>query len=62
MPAKTKSIAQGGINYALLCIKEGKVQTRIKGRVVCKVVDGWWYDIVYCSQYTCYRLNSPRST
>src|SRR5690606_2903581 len=44
--AKPKRITHGRIDCPILRFIKSKVQFRIQIRIICKVIDGRWYDIM----------------
>ena len=51
MSAKSKGIANRSIYLSLLCLVVGKVQAVINFRIIRKMVDRWWYQIMLYGKY-----------
>ena len=59
---KTKAVALSRTYHAFLSLVKRKVYTRIKSRIVGKVVNGWRYNIILNSQNSCYGFNCAGGT
>src|SRR5688572_20716415 len=62
MSAETERIAEGDIDFALLCFVKGHVQARIKFRVVCEMINSRRYDRLIDGQQAGDGFNGSRRT
>ena len=50
MPAKTKGIAEGYVNFAILSLVKGKVQFWIETLIIGKMIDRRWHCLILDSK------------